>query len=131
MSVEQMKIFAIYILPLTFFCLVAMRSLHASLGVEEAGGFVQYATNILAFVGGFAVMIGLIYAALFGTGHLPNADIALFAIVGIQFVPILTILAIISTFAYRRTNSYLPGAFIAALFVTWYIVAGQATQALV
>jgi len=76
-------------------------------------------------------MIGLIYATLFGTGHLPNPDIALFAIVGIQFVPILTILAIISTFAYRRTNSYLPGAFISALFVTWYIVAGQATQALV
>ena len=129
MSVEQMKIFAIYILPLTFYCLITMRALHASLGVEGAGRFAQYATNILAFVGGFTLMIGLVYAALFGTGHLPSADIALFAIIGIQFVPILTILAIISTFAYRRTNSYLPGAFIAALFVTWYIVAGQATQA--
>jgi pimeloyl-ACP methyl ester carboxylesterase len=130
MSVEQMKIFAIYILPLTFYCLITMRALHASLGVADSGRFAQYATNILAFVGGFALMIALIYAALFGTGHLPSADIALFAIVGIQFVPILTILAIISTFAYRRTNSYLPGAFISALFVTWYIVAGQATQAL-
>jgi pimeloyl-ACP methyl ester carboxylesterase len=131
MSADQMKIFAIYILPLTFFCLVAMRSLHASLGVADSSALAQYATNILAVVGGFAAMIGAIYAALFISGHLPSADIALFAIVGIQFIPILTILVIISTFVYRRTNSYVPGAFISALFVTWYIVAGQATQALV
>ena len=131
MSVEQMKIFAIYILPLTFFCLIAMRSLHASIGIDGDGGVAQYVTNILGLVGGFALMIGAVYATLFLTGHLPSADIALFAIVGIQFVPILTILAIISTFAYRRTNSYVPGAFICALFVTWYIVAGQATQAVI
>ena len=131
MSVNQMKIFAIYVLPLTFFCLIAMRSLHATLGVAGASGVAQYATNILGVVGGFAAMIAAIYATLFISGHLPSADIALFAIVGIQFIPVLTILVIISTFAYRRTNSYVPGAFIAALFVTWYIVAGQATQALI
>lgn len=130
MSAEQMKIFTIYLIPLTLFCLVAMRSIHASLGVAGAGAVSQYATNILAFVGGFSLMIACLYAMLFLSGHLPSADIALFAIVGIQFVPIL-ILAIISTFTYRRTNSYAPGAFVAALFVTWYIVAGQATQALV
>jgi len=49
-------------------------------------------------------------------------------IVMIQFVPMLLIVAIISTYTYRRTASYLPGAFINALFVSWYIVAGQATQ---
>jgi pimeloyl-ACP methyl ester carboxylesterase len=129
MDVAQMKIFAIYVLPLTFYCLIVMRSLHASLGVATDGAIAQYVTNILAFVGGFALLIGAVYAALFVNGQLPSADIALFAIVGIQFIPILAILAIISTFAYRRTNSYVPGAFISALFVTWYIVAGQATQA--
>jgi len=46
----------------------------------------------------------------------------------IQFVPLLAIVAIISTHVYRRTASYLPGAFINALFVSWYIVACQATQ---
>jgi hypothetical protein len=51
--------------------------------------------------------------------------------VAIQFFPLLAIVALIATFTYRRTNSYLPGAFISALFVTWYIVAGQATQAAV
>ncbi|MGP0058366.1 MAG: alpha/beta hydrolase family protein [Beijerinckiaceae bacterium] len=131
MSPVQMKIFAIYIVPLTFFCLVAMRSLHASLGVAGAGAVSQYVTNIIAFIGGFSLLITAVYATLFSTGQLPTADIALFAIIGIQFIPILAILAIISTFAYRRTNSYVPGAFVSALFVTWYIVAGQATQAMI
>jgi pimeloyl-ACP methyl ester carboxylesterase len=131
MSPVQMKIFAIYILPLTFFCLVAMRSIHATLSVEGAGRASQYVTNILALTGGFALLIAAIYVTLYATGKLPVAEIALFAIVGIQFIPILAILAIISTFAYRRTNSYVPGAFICALFVTWYIVAGQATQAVI
>jgi pimeloyl-ACP methyl ester carboxylesterase len=131
MSVAQMKIFAIYILPLTLYCLIVMRAMHASLDVATDGAAAQYVTNILAFAGGFALMIAAVYAALFLTGHLPSSDIALFAIIGIQFAPMLTILAIISTFTYRRTNSYVPGAFLSALFITWYIVAAQATQAAV
>jgi hypothetical protein len=129
MSPAQMKIFAIYIVPLTFFCLVVMRSLHASLAISGASTASQYVTNILAFVGGFSLLIAAVYAILFSAGQLPVPEIALFAIVGIQFIPILAILAIISTFTYRRTNSYVPGAFVSALFVTWYIVASQATEA--
>jgi hypothetical protein len=34
----------------------------------------------------------------------------------------------ISSFFYRRTGSIYVGAFVNALFVTWYIVAGQAIQ---
>jgi len=43
-------------------------------------------------------------------------------------LPLLAIVGVIATFTYRRTNSYVPGALISALFVTWYIVAGQAMQ---
>ena len=39
------------------------------------------------------------------------------------------VVAVIATFTYRRTGSVCLGAFICALFVTWYIVAGQAIQA--
>jgi hypothetical protein len=49
-------------------------------------------------------------------------------VIAMQFLPLLSIVAFLSTYAWRRTGSYLPGAFINALFVTWYIVAGQATQ---
>src|SRR5262249_13580690 len=100
-SPTPMKILAIYILPFTFLWLVTMRAMHDSLGIAGSGAFAQYLTNIIAFVGGFFLLIAAIYATLFSTGQLPVADIALFAIVGIQFIPILAILAIISTFAYR------------------------------
>ncbi|UFX47978.1 hypothetical protein HAP47_0015465 [Bradyrhizobium sp. 41S5] len=54
--------------------------------------------------------------------------VPLSTIVAIQFVPLLTIVAVIASFTWRRTGSSLPGALIAGLFVTWYIVAGTATQ---
>jgi hypothetical protein len=50
------------------------------------------------------------------------------AIIALQFVPILAVCAIIATYAYRRTNSYVPGAALCALFVTWYVTAGTATM---
>jgi hypothetical protein len=41
---------------------------------------------------------------------------------------VLAAAAIVSTFAWRRTGSALPGALICGLVVTWYMVAGTATQ---
>ena len=41
----------------------------------------------------------------------------------------LAIAAVIATFTWRRTGSSLPGALICGMFVTWYVVAGTATQA--
>jgi hypothetical protein len=35
---------------------------------------------------------------------------------------------VIGVYCYRRTNSYVPGALISALFVTWYVVTGTATM---
>ena len=79
-------------------------------------------------MGGFLAFLSLQYGSLFLRGTLLTPAESLNTIVMIQFVPLLTIVAIISTYTYRRTASYLPGAFINALFVSWYIVAGQATQ---
>jgi hypothetical protein len=56
------------------------------------------------------------------------ANDTLRTIISIQFLPLMTIVAIVSTFTFRRTNSYLTGALLCGLFVTWYVVAGQATQ---
>jgi hypothetical protein len=48
--------------------------------------------------------------------------------VAIQFLPLMAVIATIATFTWRRTNSYVPGALICSLFVTWYVVAGTATH---
>lgn len=47
----------------------------------------------------------------------------------IEVVPLLAIAAVVATFTWRRTGSSLPGALICGIFVTWYVVAGTATQA--
>ena len=65
-----------------------------------------------------------------GAGPQPDPGfVPLSTIVAIQFVPLLAIVAIIATFTWRRTGTSLPGALICGLFVTWYVVAGTATQA--
>jgi hypothetical protein len=60
------------------------------------------------------------------TGLLITPDEALNTIIAFQFVPILAVVGVIAAYTYRRTGDYAPGAFICALFVTWYIVAGTA-----
>jgi hypothetical protein len=53
---------------------------------------------------------------------------ALNAIISIQFLPLMTMVAGIAVFTWRRTNSALPGAVIAGIVTSWYIVAGTAVQ---
>ena len=117
----------VYLLPFTLFVLVAFRGL-AALMLRGEGAAAQYLTAAVALPLGFLVLTGAQYAWLFATGALPFSFEALDAIVAIQFVPLLAVLGVISTFTWRRTGSYLPGALVAALFVTWYMVAGTATH---
>ncbi len=122
------QIMLVYLLPFTVFFLLALRALHGGLSVAGDSPAKQYASNILALMGGFLVFLILQYGSLFLSGFLLTPAQPLNTIVMLQFVPLLTIVGVISTYTYRRTASYLPGAFINALFVSCYVVAGQATQ---
>lgn len=128
MNLLQFKIMLAYLLPFTVFFVLALRALHGGLSVEGDSVIKQYASNVLALMGGFLAFLLLQYGSLFSTGFLLTPNEPLNTIVMLQFVPLLTIVGIISTYTYRRTASHLPGAFINALFVTSYVVAGQATQ---
>jgi pimeloyl-ACP methyl ester carboxylesterase len=132
MNLMQFLYFLVYLIPFTIFFVVALRALHGTFpGGDSRTG--HYLINMVAMAGGFLLLLVVQYAALFITGELinPRGDtfVVLNTIIAIQFLPLLIIVAIIGTFTYRRTGSYLPGALICGLFVTWYIVAGQATQA--
>jgi len=119
--------YALAYLPLwTAFFLVALRALHANLG-RKGEGKGQYLAAALAMCLGFVVLLSIQYASLFATGVLAMAE-PLNTIIGIQFVPLLAIVGVIAVFTYRRTNSYVPGALICALFITWYVVSGTATH---
>jgi pimeloyl-ACP methyl ester carboxylesterase len=134
MSAKQFLIFLIYLAPFTAFFVIALHVLHRNFSSQGAGRVALYFTNILALTLGFIVLLLLQYGTLWLSGRLYNplpdpGFVPLSTIVAIQFVPLLAIAAIIATFTWRRTGSSLPGALISGLFVTWYIVAGTATQA--
>jgi pimeloyl-ACP methyl ester carboxylesterase len=134
MSAKQFVIFLIYLAPFTVFFVVALHVLHRNFSSQGAGRAALYLTNILALTLGFIVLVALQYGTLWLSGKLYNplpdpGFVPLSTIVAIQFVPLLAIAAIVATFTWRRTGSSFPGALICALFVTWYIVAGTATQA--
>ena len=134
MSAKQFLIFLIYLIPFTAFFVIALHVLHRNFSRQGAGRVALYLTNIFALTLGFIVLLVLQYGALWLSGKLfnPLADpgfVPLSTIVAIQFVPLLAIAAVIATFTWRRTGSSLPGALICGIFVTWYVVAGTATQA--
>ena len=83
-------------------------------------------TGKIAFALGFALMLAIQYLHMATTGLLLDPSQALNTIIAFQFVPILAVIGLFAAFTYRRTNSYLAGAFVCGLFVTWYIVAGTA-----
>jgi pimeloyl-ACP methyl ester carboxylesterase len=134
MNAKQFLIFLIYLVPFTAFFVIAFHVLHRNFSTMAAGRGTLYLTNILALTLGFIVLLGVQYGALWLTGKLINplpdpGFVPLSTIVAIQFVPLLAIAAVIATFTWRRTGSSLPGALICGIFVTWYVVAGTATQA--
>jgi dienelactone hydrolase len=116
---------AAYLLPWCLFFVIALRALDANLAVRGEGAGIQYLTAAVALSLGFVMLLAIQYGGLFATGVLPLAE-PLNTIIAIQFAPLLAIVGLICAFTYRRTNSYLPGALICGLFITWYVVAGTA-----
>jgi pimeloyl-ACP methyl ester carboxylesterase len=117
-----------YLVPWTVFFLVALRALSANLAVKGEGYIFQAGAWKLAMSLGFIVLLVVEYATLFQTGFLFTPKEPLNTIVAIQFVPLLATIGAIAAVTYRRTNSYVPGALICALLLSWYVTAGTATH---
>ncbi|MFL6819111.1 MAG: alpha/beta hydrolase [Bradyrhizobium sp.] len=133
MSAKQSLIFLIYVIPFTAFFVIALHVLHRNFSTVATPRGRLYLTNVLALTLGFILLLAVQYGALWLSGKLINplpdpGFVPLSTIIAIQFVPLLGIAAVIATFTWRRTGSSLPGALICGLFVTWYVVAGTATQ---
>jgi pimeloyl-ACP methyl ester carboxylesterase len=110
------------------FFLVALRALAANLAVKGEGFMFQAGAWKLAMSLGFIVLLVAEYATLFRTGLLLTPSEPLNTIVAIQFVPLLATVGAIAAVTYRRTNTYVPGALICALLLSWYVTAGTATH---
>jgi hypothetical protein len=121
MAIPYFVLWAIYFL-------VAFRALAANLAVKGEGFMMQAGAWKLAMSLGFIVLLVVEYATLLQTGLLLTPSEPLNTIVAIQFVPLLATVGAIAAITYRRTNSYVPGALICALLLSWYVTAGTATH---
>lgn len=115
-----------YLVLWTVSFLISFRALAANLAVKGEGYMAQVGGWKLAMSLGFAILLVVEYATLFRTGLLLTPSEPLNTIVAIQFVPLLAVFGAIAAVTYRRTNSYVPGALICALLLSWYVTAGTA-----
>lgn len=135
LSGKQALIALIYLPAFTLFFLVAFRAYHRALHRQSDGAAAAYASAIGAFALAFLLICLIQYGSLFVNGALLDLwpatirSIPLNTILATQFLPLMAFVAIVAAFTLRRTGTSLPGALLCALVVTWYIVAGQATQA--
>ncbi|MBY0519832.1 MAG: alpha/beta fold hydrolase [Sphingomonas sp.] len=109
-SVQQLTIAAIYIVPITFGFVAAMRTLTGRLTVKGDGWVAQYGWAKAAMVLGMVVLLAVDYGVFFATGQLPTAFDPLTTVIAIQFILLLPVIAAIAIFTWRRTGSHRPGA---------------------
>jgi hypothetical protein len=132
MSSLHFQIFLAYLIPFAFFFLVSSTIVNSQLRRVRADGTAMslgrtMVLNAVLLALGIALMLLLQYIPLMSGGTLPLSE-SLLTIVALQFVALLIIVGLISTYFFHKTGRIYVGAFICALFVTWYIVAGQAIQ---
>lgn len=135
MNGKQALMFLIYLIPFVVFFVIAFGSIRRSIYRPGEPAVATYLSCMAALALGFLLLCLVQYGALWIDGKLIDLypatinSVPLNTIIATQFMPLLAILGIIAAFTIRRTGTSLPGALICAFFVTWYIVAGQATQA--
>jgi pimeloyl-ACP methyl ester carboxylesterase len=129
LSQDQFGMFMIYLLPFTIYFLILALSLHNSLHQGGGQGRAIW-VNGLILSGGFLVMLIIQYVPLLLGGTLTIPSMPLLSIVAFQFVPLMFLVGAVSTFCFQKSGNIYIGAFINGIFVTWYMVAGTATQAL-
>ena len=135
LSGKQAIMFLIYLLPFIVFFVVAFQSIRRNLYRPGEPAVATYLTCVAALALGFLILCLTQYGTLWLDGKLIDpfptviGSVPLNTIIAVQFMALLAILGVMAAYTIRRTGTSLPGALICALFATWYIVAGQATQA--
>ena len=125
MNTGQFRMFLCYLIPFTLYTLMAATVLHGQMRRTVRDNML---INVLLMAGGFLLFLAVQYGTLLTRGSLFSATEPLNVIVAIQFLPILALLGVFLSYFARHTGRIYAGAFVASLFLTWYIVAGQATQ---
>lgn len=130
LSALHWRIFLSYVVPFTLFFLVLGLVLHGQLRGRDSGTGSAMLRNAALMGLGIALLLAAQYTPLFGGGTLAIADTGatLLTIVAIQFLVLLPVVGLISTYFFQRTGHIYAGAFVNGLLITWIVVGGQATH---
>jgi pimeloyl-ACP methyl ester carboxylesterase len=133
LSLDQAISFLAYLPAFMLFFVVLSSALHRQLDWRNESGMpasliASMLRNMAVLSGGFVLLLMAQYLPLFSGKTMLLADQPLLTIVAIQFVPLLCFVAAVSTWLYSLKGRIFAGAFFNSIFVTWYMVAGQATQ---
>lgn len=88
----------------------------------------EAAVVVALSVAGFVGLIVFQYTPLFLGGTLAIPSEALWSIIAFQFLPIMTIVGLVTALYRRWTGTVWVGAFLSGLLLTWIVVASQATH---
>jgi pimeloyl-ACP methyl ester carboxylesterase len=127
MSPVHLRIFLAYLAPFLVFFLVYGVVLFGQLR-RRGSAFGEMLTVVALSTSGFAGLLVAQYAPLFLGGTLLIPSEPLWTILAFQFLPLMTIVGLVTAFFQRRTGHVYVGAFLSALLVTWIVVSGQATH---
>jgi len=135
MSLLQFRMFLCYLIPFLIFFLVLATVLQGELRPFKKSGqpfglcgetWINIALLVLGFVG--LILYQYIPLIAGGTLAITNAGDILFGIIAFQFLPIMTIAALVYTYFFRKTGHVYTGAFLIAILIVWIVVASQATH---
>jgi pimeloyl-ACP methyl ester carboxylesterase len=128
MSSLHFRIFLGYLPFFIFFFVVLGVALHGQLRESShVPAWREMLGNVGLLVVGFIVLLLIQYLPLLSGGTMPFGE-PLLTIVAYQFIGLLTIVGVVMTYFFRKTGTVYTGALISAMFITWVIVAGQATH---
>lgn len=116
-----------YVVPFTVFFLVYGVVLFGQLR-RDLPARREAAVAVGVSVVGFVALIAFQYTPLFLGGTLTVASEALWSIIAFQFIPIMTIVGVVTALYQRWTGTVWVGAFVSGFLVTWIVVASQATH---
>lgn len=130
-TVDDFVTFLSYLAPFTFYFLafgILFHGEYRSSGSSETRLPFQMIKNFFIIAIPFAILLLAEYIPRIMGGTLLTPEKPLWTIIAFQFIPILGIAALVSTFLFRETGRIYPGAFVNGTLVTWLIVASQATH---
>ncbi len=128
LSRMQTRLVLSYVLPFVGFFLILTTILHGQLRQGGQNLLREMATNVALLTVGFVGLLLVQYVPLLLGGTLAIPSEPLWTIIAFQFLPIMTMVALVSTFFYRRTGHVYLGAFVSGMLVSWIVVASQATH---